>query len=531
MPSASPATATVVPPVYGRLDLGEVNSMLNGHREFLAKAKGRNGPLETPERERPGRWNTYSHDPTGHASHHAPARLADSVSGLHDEPADHAAVTDARPPPRAWKTEHRIAMGPEKAWSIGSGESPNSQDGQVEKSITEVLAGVEPNARSRKASHSLRFFKEGLPDDKARRKDQRAAQSARERSPARAEKLADIEEASARAEGADPRERGDREFPGARPDRVRSAPTGTPVAAAIQTAPEDYFVARHVELLSTRDATAERAVPKDEDKDKDKPEADEHTAAESADPGDRQLEPRGEEAHAGAEAGDSAEDGEESGEEKISSAVFLPHQAPDQTQDDSPVPGVPQRAVLSRRHSRHDDFHPWLVKADEPEIDDHPESVVEYERKARPEAAHMPPVAPEVAFRQVDEPAAPFDDSETGVRSSHPSRPPSQYPPPDEAVQDPHLTPNRPLEAIELIPYKHQVGGHTTLWRFSRRAVCKQLNNRENEFYEKVEKYHRDLLAFLPRYVQQISISRSAASAPPLPLLFFIFFFFCFVAV
>jgi hypothetical protein len=29
--------------------------------------------------------------------------------------------------------------------------------------------------------------------------------------------------------------------------------------------------------------------------------------------------------------------------------------------------------------------------------------------------------------------------------------------------------------------------------------VCKQLNNRENEFYEKIEKYHRDLLAFLPR--------------------------------
>jgi hypothetical protein len=55
------------------------------------------------------------------------------------------------------------------------------------------------------------------------------------------------------------------------------------------------------------------------------------------------------------------------------------------------------------------------------------------------------------------------------------------------------------LDAIELIPYKHQVGGHTTLWRFSRRAVCKQLNNRENEFYEKIEKYHRDLLAFLPR--------------------------------
>jgi inositol-hexakisphosphate kinase len=52
-----------------------------------------------------------------------------------------------------------------------------------------------------------------------------------------------------------------------------------------------------------------------------------------------------------------------------------------------------------------------------------------------------------------------------------------------------------------LIPYRHQVGGHTTLWRFSKRAVCKQLTNRENEFYETVEHYHPQLLKFLPRFV------------------------------
>jgi inositol-hexakisphosphate kinase len=56
--------------------------------------------------------------------------------------------------------------------------------------------------------------------------------------------------------------------------------------------------------------------------------------------------------------------------------------------------------------------------------------------------------------------------------------------------------------AVELKPYKHQVGGHTTVFRFSRRAVCKPLSNRENEFYETVERRHRELLAFLPRYVR-----------------------------
>lgn len=61
--------------------------------------------------------------------------------------------------------------------------------------------------------------------------------------------------------------------------------------------------------------------------------------------------------------------------------------------------------------------------------------------------------------------------------------------------------PPAPLDAVELKPYDHQVGGHSTVYRFSRRAVCKQLNNRENEFYETVEREHPELLEFLPRYV------------------------------
>ena len=61
--------------------------------------------------------------------------------------------------------------------------------------------------------------------------------------------------------------------------------------------------------------------------------------------------------------------------------------------------------------------------------------------------------------------------------------------------------PKAPLGAVELKPYNHQVGGHTTVFRFSKRAVCKQLTNRENEFYEVIERQHPDLLKFLPRYV------------------------------
>jgi len=67
--------------------------------------------------------------------------------------------------------------------------------------------------------------------------------------------------------------------------------------------------------------------------------------------------------------------------------------------------------------------------------------------------------------------------------------------------------PPAPLGAVELKPYDHQVGGHSTVYRFSRRAVCKQLNNRENEFYETVERQHPELLEFLPRYIGVLNVT------------------------
>ncbi|KAG9186660.1 inositol-hexakisphosphate 5-kinase [Alternaria panax] len=73
--------------------------------------------------------------------------------------------------------------------------------------------------------------------------------------------------------------------------------------------------------------------------------------------------------------------------------------------------------------------------------------------------------------------------------------------------------PPAPLGAVELKPYDHQVGGHSTVYRFSRRAVCKQLNNRENEFYETVERQHPELLDFLPRYERSTPLSIRAETS------------------
>lgn len=81
-------------------------------------------------------------------------------------------------------------------------------------------------------------------------------------------------------------------------------------------------------------------------------------------------------------------------------------------------------------------------------------------------------------------------DDDTGTTPKQSTRHISSY-------KEPQQRP--PLGAVELKPYRHQVGGHSTMYRFSRRAVCKQLNNRENEFYEVVERKHPELLRFLPR--------------------------------
>ncbi len=487
--SSSTATATAVaPPVCGRLDLGEVNSMLNGHREFLSKSKGRSGSSESADRDRPPRWNTFSPDRTGSNSLASP-RMTDSPVALHDGTENENGAPDSRSPLRAWKTDHRVTMGPEKAWSIGAGDTSDAQDGQVEKSISEVLAGVEHNARSRKASHSLRFFKEGLPEEKGKRKDSRSAQSGREKSPARVEKLADIQEQSAGAEAVESQPIDDGVLAPERPHRARTIPAPSCEAKVVQGSPQDYFAPKQGD--AAQEAAVEPVVSGRKEG------LEKQHAAELLSDSDGQLKPR-RVSNLSIGAGESTEEGEESGEEKISSAVFLPHQAPDEPQEHSPLAGAPQRIVPSRRHSRiDDDANPWLVKADEPEVDDEQRESIDFESESRPEAAEYPSVAPEVASRQVDVSAPAADVREPAVLSSRLSRPVSQYH--EDAVHDHQLAPKQPLDAIELIPYKHQVGGHTTLWRFSRRAVCKQLNNRENEFYEKIEKYHRDLLPFLPR--------------------------------
>jgi hypothetical protein len=104
----------------------------------------------------------------------------------------------------------------------------------------------------------------------------------------------------------------------------------------------------------------------------------------------------------------------------------------------------------------------------------------------------------ESEFESGDEYGQPSQTDQTDEMSTTPTQPKLLGRKMSEA-QAPHTR-----AKVVLEPYKHQVGGHSTIFRFSRRAVCKQLNNRENEFYERIEQRHPDMLKFLPRYAMHL---------------------------
>lgn len=64
-----------------------------------------------------------------------------------------------------------------------------------------------------------------------------------------------------------------------------------------------------------------------------------------------------------------------------------------------------------------------------------------------------------------------------------------------------------PPSVVQLQPFNHQVGGHSHIFQFSRRAVCKPLTSRENQFYEALERDHPDMLAFVPQYLGVLNVT------------------------
>ncbi|KAH0523168.1 hypothetical protein TsFJ059_008212 [Trichoderma semiorbis] len=570
MTSTLPVRDRAAPPTssFKSEILSHANEMLLEHREFLDRTRSRASTSLDQDSKLSGLPHQHNH-PHSHSS--TPNDSITPTNGSYTSAVvspDHS--TDAGDETDSQDSHHDRHKAPaatektEKIWSIGSGDG-SEEDGLVEQSVAEAIAGVEHNARSRKSSYSLRFFKEGLPpDDKARRKETRsshrdkhvatideepttltekqplgqshktkATPTADTRAPA---KLTRSESFPARVSDvlplvASPLEETSfalqqKEQGGERASALQSSlhhneaklepplhhevgPDTAQVAEVEKQRTSHDSEVGHFDASGHKDGGAAADAEADVEAKIDDAETKSKTDAKAIEQGRASghvNDHANDKAHTDSDPDTDLEaEADESGEEKISSAVFHPHQELDDGRA-SVSEGSDNDVVRRPRSRSQTKSHPWLVKADEPEpeIENKDESSYQVSHVASRESLVSRRAEAPAEVQVPTEAAVDVDNEVNQPTPTKLSRAVTHH---EDHVHDHQHQARRPLEAIELIPYKHQVGGHNTLWRFSRRAVCKQLSNRENEFYETIERYHRDLLPFLPRYIGVLNVT------------------------
>ncbi|KAL8792130.1 MAG: hypothetical protein Q9195_005305 [Heterodermia aff. obscurata] len=217
-------------------------------------------------------------------------------------------------------------------------------------------------------------------------------------------------------------------------------------------------------------------------------------------------------------------DEDSSDKELISSALYYPHQIP----SPDALEGVSREQGIDAKDSEHVLRLPKPGQgpptAEENEVSDDVDIALESQRKNRylhgalqkeqiptDESAHAKALDSGASSASESEFSSLTDDGETTPKAT-PSTAKGAF------FRSRHRKGRRPrtapLQAVELKPFKHQVGGHSTVFRFSRKAVCKQLSNKENEFYEIVEQAHPELLRYMPKYIGVLNVTYRKASKP-----------------
>jgi inositol-hexakisphosphate kinase len=539
------ATPTSVSTILDVADMRHVNSLLMSHRDFLNSNRGRGTSLERTQKERriqESPKSIFSTNPgdTGMVRSSGSRSPTTPITS-----SDNPSLDGFRATYRSWRDAHP-GMAAEKAWSIGEQASGEVPEGQVEKSIAEALAGIEPNSRSRKASHSLRFFKEGLPEDKPKKREVKDNIWSKDKSPRMKEytpaitgvsgghddstakdsstngglNYVDSHEGISTGNSADastslvngtslPRldnndqwQHNDSQIKGPTPHSIKR-PNALPAQLL-----DDLRKRHNLTPAATKGLSFSGSLPVTE--------SERRTSSEKLKTitDIKKLKDANDEDSA--QSTTRNEEDEESGEEQISSALFVPHQgsrdqpdceAPESEHFDEPRL-TSQRGILA-------DPEQWLIKHEVPSRESN-KSVAEKQspdEQVTRTGDYLLEEEPEGynswASNTTEQPTDALSDGEYASLTDDPETTPTNRSKARHYMSKNHQdhlhrhqqVAKAPLEAIELIPYRHQVGGHTTMWRFSKRAVCKQLNNRENEFYERIERYHPKLLKFMPRYV------------------------------
>lgn len=558
---ATPRSTATISNVF---DMRGVDSLLMSHRDLMNTSKARGTSLERTNKEKrvqelpEGIFSTQSGS-TG-LSQPATPSTPPSTSAISPFPP----TEGVRATYRSWR-DARPATAAEKAWSIGEHGSHDTEGGQVEKSIAEALAGIEPNNRSRKASHSLRFFREGLPEDKLVKRDSKSRGRSKEEL-CRGKSFHEMQSSgpqSPREDGTPPTSSPSFDKPKAfEPIAEHAAHVAIQGLKHVANSSDDpaskegYFDSSHAtetvskeqlevmppQLLAdirknhnltpgaTKGSSFSRSIPVTAS------ERPQSYITKSESTGEGPIVTPGVKVEKVPDGRDESnvkvtDEEDDSGEEQISSALFVPHKLHHE---------APDRETLGS----HEDLEPseidqqnsqWLEEHAVPSCDVDEKYLSQDFRSElplpntaiKPPTIHTEPAVTrsdaqdytyadrdsedEGGYTTLEEDSGVTDnDQETTPTGSlkHGSRLPIAT---THGLHDHQQKRKQPLDTIELIPYRHQVGGHTTMWRFSKRAVCKQLNNQENKFYETVESFHPELLKFLPRYVSPVPVSSLGA--------------------
>ncbi|KAI9724202.1 MAG: hypothetical protein M1828_003947 [Chrysothrix sp. TS-e1954] len=372
----------------------------------------------------------------------------------------------------------------------------NEQDG-IDKKIEATLPRAEQhvNARSRKASHHMGIFREAEPEQdrpKTKKRDDRQSELTTPKdADSIAGRVAPSDSESSRGT-----------YPPAAADQVPTDP-------AESALPEPGLLGASTVTIATDSKSPQRFVD-------DTNERRFKTVREDEGKFDISLRPKNGKGKSDERLLESTSNGNDD-HETISSAIYWPHLEPkSRTQETEPglfkerseaiekheTPQQPQgrsSSKSSRPRAESNQIELSLQSEDEQhkvslhgDIDDSSESLSVSSKDRTAESTGIMSVSASESEAENEDILGSTTPRATDTYVDRAWKQPS------EMVFPPHAV---------LKPFSHQVGGHTALYRFSRRAVCKKLNNKENKFYETIERFHDDLLDFLPRYIGVLNVA------------------------
>jgi hypothetical protein len=211
----------------------------------------------------------------------------------------------------------------------------------------------------------------------------------------------------------------------------------------------------------------------------------------------------------------TASDGEQDlvRKEHVTSAVYYPHRAPDQQAAERlRSPSKSRGKTIVAREDRE-----VRIKSGKDSAVDAEDRRIELSLQSEDESQYLQGDFPSLTRASSKESESQYSQAESLASATESEGDYSEDEPAARSKSGAKAV-SVATDAIELKPFSHQVGGHAAVYRVSRKAICKRVNNMENRFYETVERYHPDLLSYMPKYDdERFTLPLTVLTIPQVP--------------